>query len=109
MYFSELDCTDEQLEKKFNKLAKTGIPKGDPNMPENICKARAVCELIIEKLMVQLDLKRSCSHKTMIYLKFGAVAEKENCTTMRMKSYVMSLMEKQYIHNTLHTIHLTKG
>ena len=35
--------------KKFNKLAKTKMGTGDPNMPAEVREAKAICKLIIEK------------------------------------------------------------
>jgi hypothetical protein len=39
----------DQLEKKFNKLAKTQMGTGDPTMPADVREAKAVRRLIIEK------------------------------------------------------------
>ena len=39
----------DQLKKKFNKLSKTQMGTGDPTMPADVCEAKAIRLLIIEK------------------------------------------------------------
>ena len=45
----ELHCTGDQLKKKFNKLSKSVVPTGDPSCPSSVRRAKAICQLIIEK------------------------------------------------------------
>lgn len=75
LYLPKLDCTGQQLKKKFNKLQKNDNPTGDPNIPEEISRVKAIGESIIKKLMVQLDPKKSCSHQMMLNLKLRWVAK----------------------------------
>jgi hypothetical protein len=48
-YYSSVDRTADQLRKKFNKLARTAIPTGSPNIPPNIANAKHIRGLVIEK------------------------------------------------------------
>ena len=41
--------TGDQLRKKFNSLAKTAIPTGDPNIPPDVREAKRIRELIFQK------------------------------------------------------------
>jgi hypothetical protein len=36
------DCTAELLKRKFQELARTKIPTGDPNSPPHICMAKRI-------------------------------------------------------------------
>jgi len=48
-FHPELERTADQLKKKFNKLARTKVPTGDPIIPFVIREAKAIRVLIIEK------------------------------------------------------------
>jgi hypothetical protein len=48
-YHPELDRTGDQLKKKFNKLARTMIPTGNPNIPPDVQEAKEIKDRIIEK------------------------------------------------------------
>ena len=48
-FHPELERTAEQLKKKFNKLARTKVPTGEPTIPFTVCEANAIRVLIIEK------------------------------------------------------------
>ena len=48
-YYSNAERTADQLRKKFNKLARTAIPTGSPNIPPIIANANRIRGLIIEK------------------------------------------------------------
>jgi hypothetical protein len=48
-YFSDSRRTGEQLKKKYNRLAKTKIPTGDPNCPPSVREAKRISRLIVEK------------------------------------------------------------
>ena len=39
----------DQLKKKFNKHSKTRMGTGDPTMPNDVCEAKEIRRLIIEK------------------------------------------------------------
>ena len=39
----------DQLKKKFNKLCRTMIPTGNPNIPHTVCEAKEIHDLIVEK------------------------------------------------------------
>ncbi len=41
------DCTSQSLKLKFQELAHTKIPTGDPNMPSHICKAKHIYHKIV--------------------------------------------------------------
>jgi hypothetical protein len=45
----DLDQTGDQLKQKFNKLVRTIVPTGNPNIPPAIREAKEIQELIIEK------------------------------------------------------------
>jgi hypothetical protein len=47
-YLAEIERTGDQLKKKFNKLARTMIPTGNPNIPPDVREAKEK-ERIIEK------------------------------------------------------------
>ena len=49
-FHPELDHTGDQLKKTFNRLAKTKIPTGDPNVPLHIFEGKEIRKLIIEKI-----------------------------------------------------------
>ena len=49
-YYGDVSRTGDQLRKKFGHLSKTTIPTGDPNCPLNVQEAKAIRQLIIEKL-----------------------------------------------------------
>jgi hypothetical protein len=42
------DCTAKSLKHKFQELACTKIPAGDPNMPPHICKAKHIYYRIVQ-------------------------------------------------------------
>ncbi len=42
------DCTAKSLKRKFQELACTKIPTGDPNMPPHICKAKQIYYRIVQ-------------------------------------------------------------
>jgi hypothetical protein len=48
-YHPEEERSGDQLKKKFNKLAKTKMGTGDPNIPADVQEAKAIRKLIIEK------------------------------------------------------------
>ncbi len=48
-FHPELGRTGDQLKKKFNKLCRTMIPTGNPNIPPTVREAKEIRELIIEK------------------------------------------------------------
>ena len=48
-FHPNLECTGDQLKKNFNKLAKTKMGTGDPSMPPDVCEAKEIRGLIIEK------------------------------------------------------------
>ena len=48
-FHPELERTGDQLKKKFNKLSKTKVPTGEPNIPFTIQESKAIRLLIIEK------------------------------------------------------------
>jgi hypothetical protein len=48
-FHPELERTGNQVKKKFNKLARTKVPTGEPDIPFIVSKAKAIRELIIEK------------------------------------------------------------
>ena len=48
-FHPDLEWTDKQLKKKFNKLARTQIETGNPNIPPPVREAKAIKELIVEK------------------------------------------------------------
>jgi hypothetical protein len=48
-YYSDAGRTADQLRKKFNKLARTAVPTGSPNIPPNVAYAKRIRGLIIEK------------------------------------------------------------
>jgi hypothetical protein len=48
-FHPELERTGDQLKKKFNKLARTQIPTGNPNIPPAVREAKEIRELIVEK------------------------------------------------------------
>ena len=48
-YFADSRRTGEQLKKKYNRLAKTKIPTGDPNCPPSVREAKTISRLIVEK------------------------------------------------------------
>jgi hypothetical protein len=51
-FHPDLDRTGDQLKKKFNKLARTMVPTGNPNIPPMIREAKEIQELIIERVRV---------------------------------------------------------
>ena len=48
-YHRDEERSGDQLKKKFNKLAKTKMGTGDPNMPAEVREAKEIRRLIIEK------------------------------------------------------------
>jgi hypothetical protein len=44
-----LECTEDQLKKKFNQLTKRKMGSGDPTMPHNVRDAKEIRGLIVEK------------------------------------------------------------
>ncbi len=48
-YHSDMQRSSDHLRKKFNELARTRIPTGDPNIPPGVSGAKRICTLIIEK------------------------------------------------------------
>ncbi len=46
-HYPTKDCTTESLKRKFQELARTKIPTGDPNMPPHICKAKHIYYKIV--------------------------------------------------------------
>jgi hypothetical protein len=48
-FHPDQERTGDQLKKKFNKLAKTKMGTGDPNMPADVREAKAIRKLIVEK------------------------------------------------------------
>ena len=48
-FHPDLDRTGDQLKKEFNKLARTRVPNGNPNIPPMIRKVKEIRELIIDK------------------------------------------------------------
>ncbi len=48
-FHPELERTGDQLKKKFNKLARTQIPTGNPNIPPAVREAKEIKDLIVEK------------------------------------------------------------
>jgi hypothetical protein len=48
-FHPELERAGDQLKKKFNKLACTQIPTGNPNIPPPVREAKEIRDLIIEK------------------------------------------------------------
>jgi len=49
VFHPELERTGDQLKKKFNKLARTQIPTGNPNIPPAVREAKEIRDLIVEK------------------------------------------------------------
>ncbi len=48
-FHPELGRTGDQLKKKFNKLCRTMIPTGNPNIPFSVREAKEIRQLIVEK------------------------------------------------------------
>jgi hypothetical protein len=48
-YYPDHDRTGDHLHTKFNALARTNVPTGDPNMPDHIREAKRVRRLIVDK------------------------------------------------------------
>ncbi len=48
-FHPDQERSGDQLKKKFNKLAKTQMGTGDPNMPADVREAKVIRGLIIEK------------------------------------------------------------
>jgi hypothetical protein len=48
-YYPDHDRTRDHLRTKFNALARTNVPTGDPNMPDHISEAKPVRRLIVDK------------------------------------------------------------
>ena len=48
-YHSDMQRSSDHLRKKFNELARTRIPTGDPNIPPGVSGAKRIRTLIIEK------------------------------------------------------------
>ena len=44
-----LECSEDQLKKKFNQLTKRKMGTGDHTMPHNVCNAKEIRGLIVEK------------------------------------------------------------
>ena len=49
-FHPDLSRSGDQIKKKINKLARTTIPTGNPNIPPTILEAKEIRELIIEKM-----------------------------------------------------------
>jgi hypothetical protein len=47
-YYLTKDCATKLLKRKFQELACTKIPTGDPNMPPHICKAKHIYYRIVQ-------------------------------------------------------------
>jgi hypothetical protein len=48
-FHPDQERSGDQLKKKFNKLTKTEMGTGDPTLPADVCEAKVICGLIIEK------------------------------------------------------------
>ena len=48
-FHPELDRMGDQLKKKINKLCRTMVPRGNPNIPPTVREAKEIRELIVEK------------------------------------------------------------